>query len=668
MKLFIRYQGLPFNQIELEIGKIYRIGRHSNAEIHLSAHEVPRKFGEVRFENEHWHFFYHDKDKSPIKLTEQTHVSTKYGLEVGLASYLDQESTYVGYKASSFHSKKWAFATAICASFTFAFGFFYGGQTETVVLNSRNLMKFAEDRIVKFELKIKDNYREELKADANLNDDDFKSSIGFCTGFAVAKNIILTAQHCVVSPPGFEILKDFLIKSSDGREIKPIKILSMDYLQDYLFLEVEDLDNSHSFEFASNFEIGEKVFTIGNVSGEGLALRDGIISGETEDINDPTIKHIRFSAAASPGNSGGPLLNSKGEIVALVSRKNMSENYNIGIHFRDLKRERDSVVNEKVYKTTQFNSKYSDLNITTISALANRTFGIKFPDFIFSRTDLADKFKNFTVDIPMPIDISSPDSELVLEKKFAEAFKELSNKLTAEATNNNLPGLTWESQVTKDFPVIIPGVHDISSVSFRRISKNQIVPVELGLYGHSGFFGYDDALQKYRKNKIYKYPSGTMALKGSLVEQRIPHTEEKGYLVYSSAKDSDEPLDFSKMFYESPDFSVSFLKNISTQERETIVIDTFEKILFGNNGAIVSLRFFPYVRPKAKTEFKLKTFQSDLSKIDSIKDSYGRDWNYYVSSFYGTFYVELFCTNNFQSTHCLTSFREGEFFRDNLFT
>ena len=438
----------------------------------------------------------------------------------------------------------------------------------------------------------------------------------------------------------------------------------MDYLQDYLFLEVEDLDNDRSFEFASNFEIGEKVFTIGNVSGEGLALRDGIISGETEDINDPSIKHIRFSAAASPGNSGGPLLNSKGEIVALVSRKNMSENYNIGIHFRDLKRERDSVVNEKVYKTTQFNSKYSDLNITTISALANRTFGIKFPDFIFSRTDLADKFKNFTVDIPMPIDISAPDSELVLEKKFAEAFKELSDKLTAEAKSNNLPGLTWESQVTKDFPVIIPGIHDVATTSYRKISKNQIVPVELGLYGNSGFFGYDDALQKYRKNRIYKYPSGTMALKGSLVEQRIPHTEEKGYLVYSSAKDSDEPLDFSKMFYESPDFSVTFLKNMSPQERETVVIDTFEKILFGNNGAIVSLRFFPYVRPKAKTEFKLKTFQSDLSKVDSIKDSYGRDWNYYVSSFYGTFYVELFCTNNIQSTHCLTSFREGEFFQD----
>lgn len=658
MKLFIRYRGLPLLQIELDENKTYRVGRGSDCEVHLSARQIPRKLGEVRCENNQWFFYFNKPNQAPLKLTEQNHVWTNYGLELGLASYLDQESTHVDLPSYSLKTKNWMLATAGSALVAIALGFI-NGVTNIPNLDSQNLMRFAEDGIVKFELKAKTNQVSQLKKDAGLTDEDFKSSLGFCTGFAVAKNIILTAQHCVVNPPGFEILRDFVIKTTDGREVKPTRILSMDYLQDYLFLEVEGLNNSRSFNFAQNFEIGEKVFTIGNVSGEGLAIRDGIISGETEDINNPLIKHIRFSAAASPGNSGGPLLNSKGEIVALVSRKNMSENYNIGIHFRDLAREKLAVVDRQEFKNAKYISQYSEINLTTLSVLVNRTFGIKFPDFIFARADLADKFKNFSVEIPMPIELNQKN--FVLEKKFEEAFKDLAKNLINESNKNNLPGLSWESQATKDFPVVIPAMHDTQTTSFRKINNSLIVPSELGLYGHSGFFGYDDALQKLRKNHVYKYLPGMMALRGSLIEQRIPGSSAKGYLVYSSAKDSNEPIDLSKMFFESPDFSVSYFKSFSVEEKEKIVTQTFKEILFGDQGAIVNLRLFPYIRPKATSEFKLTTFQSDLAKVDSIKDSYGRNWNYYVSSFYESFYVELFCTDSFQSTHCLTSFKEGSY-------
>ncbi len=659
MKLFIRFRGLPLRQVELEKEKIYRVGRSSHNEVQISAHEVPRNFGEVRFEKDHWHFFYKEQKNAPLKLTEHDHVSTPYGLELGLATYLDQESTFVSFATNPFKSKIWISVGATCAVLALAFGLFYE-INKTPSLNSQNVMQFSEDRIVKFELKIKPEHLIKLKTDAGLSDEDFKTSLGFCTGFAVAKNVILTAQHCVVNPPGFEVLKDFVLKTSDGREVKASKILAMNYLQDYLFLEVEGLDNSRSFEFAESFEIGEKVYTIGNVSGEGLAIRDGIISGETEDANNPKIKHIRFSAAASPGNSGGPLLNSKGQIVALVSRKNTSENYNIGIHFRDLNQAKTEVFDNKKYSNVVYDSKYSEYDLPTLTALANRVFGLKFPDYLLSRADLVEKFKNFIVDIPMPIDLVSDTR--VLETNFESAFKKLSENLDKVASANQLPGLSWESQPTKDLPVIIPGLHDVTTSSFRKINNGMVVPSELGLYGHSGFFGYDETLQKLRKNGIYKYQPGMMALRGALVEQRIPGTAEKGYLVYSSAKDSKEPLDISKMFYESPDFSISFIKSTpAAEDKEKIVLETFEKILFGNDGAIVNLKFFPFLRPKAKSEFKLKTFPSNISKMEVLKDDHGRSWNYYIGSFYGTFYAELFCTENFQSVHCLTSFRDGEF-------
>ncbi len=657
MKLFIRFRGLPLRQIDLDKEKTYRVGRSSHNDVQISAREIPRQFGEVRFENDQWFFFYRDQKTPALALTENDHVWTPYGLELGLASYLDQESTYVSFVSRPFKSKGWMLATASCALLALVVGIF-SAKENTPVLNSKNLMQFAEDRIVKFELKISPENLSQLKKDAGLGDEDFKTSVGFCTGFAVDRNVILTAQHCVVNPPGFEVMKDFVLRTSDGREVQAKRILAMDYLQDYLFLEVEGLDNERSFQFAKNFEIGEKVYTIGNVSGEGLAIRDGIVSGETEDQNNPQIKHIRFSAAASPGNSGGPLLNTQGEIVALVSRKNNSENYNIGIHFRDLQKAKTEVIDQKNYHPVVFDSKYSEMGITVLTSLANKIFGIKFPDFIFSRSDLAEKFKNFQVEIPMPLELNSED--LQLEQKFEVAFKKLSVELDAEAKLNQLPGLSWESQPTADFPVVIPAMNDVAMTSYKKINS-VMVPLDLGLYGHSGYFGYDDALQKFRKNKTYRYQPGMVALRGSLVEQRIPRTSEKGYLVYSSGKDSKDPLDFSKMFYESPDFSISFMNDkFSPEQRERLLLDTFEKVLFGDEGAVVSLKFFPFLRPKAKSDFKLKTFPEPIKKVATFKDEYDRDWNYYATSFYGSFYTELFCTENFQSTHCLTSFRDGD--------
>jgi len=122
-----------------------------------------------------------------------------------------------------------------------------------------------------------------------------------------------------------------------------------------------------------------------------------------------------------------------------------------------------------------------------------------------------------------------------------------------------------------------------------------------------------------------------VALRGSLVEQRITHTSEKGYLVYSSAKDSKDPLDFSKMFYESPDFSISFMNDkFSAEQRERVLLDTFEKVLFGDEGAVISLKFFPFLRPKAKSDFKLKTFPEPIKKITRLHFTEASTRNYFA--------------------------------------
>jgi S1-C subfamily serine protease len=82
--------------------------------------------------------------------------------------------------------------------------------------------------------------------------------------------------------------------------------------------------------------LGEKVFTIGfpvvDIMGRSAKVSDGIVSSLAGAQDDP--RHLQINAAIQPGNSGGPLLNMKGEVVGIVDKKlsgNMLENVNYAI-------------------------------------------------------------------------------------------------------------------------------------------------------------------------------------------------------------------------------------------------------------------------------------------------------------------------------------------------
>lgn len=69
--------------------------------------------------------------------------------------------------------------------------------------------------------------------------------------------------------------------------------------------------------------LGAHVFTIGfphpDVLGTQAKLTDGLISASTGIGNDPRL--FQISVPVQAGNSGGPLLNSNGEVVGIVSAK-----------------------------------------------------------------------------------------------------------------------------------------------------------------------------------------------------------------------------------------------------------------------------------------------------------------------------------------------------------
>ena len=65
--------------------------------------------------------------------------------------------------------------------------------------------------------------------------------------------------------------------------------------------------------------IGEQVFVIGNSLGDGTCITAGIVSDKERKINGHTV--LMTDCAINGGNSGGPIFNSKGEVIGVICSK-----------------------------------------------------------------------------------------------------------------------------------------------------------------------------------------------------------------------------------------------------------------------------------------------------------------------------------------------------------
>jgi S1-C subfamily serine protease len=69
---------------------------------------------------------------------------------------------------------------------------------------------------------------------------------------------------------------------------------------------------------------GDHVAAVGFPFGIGPSVSAGVVSGLKREFKSPDSGEmmtnlIQFDAAANPGNSGGPLVNSEGEVVGIVT-------------------------------------------------------------------------------------------------------------------------------------------------------------------------------------------------------------------------------------------------------------------------------------------------------------------------------------------------------------
>lgn len=159
-------------------------------------------------------------------------------------------------------------------------------------------------------------------------------SIG--TAFFINEKELMTAAH-VFRLMYFSLLHDFYIRDSEGNVYPVGQIKKHSTHRDMMVFDLKTYPSEiNPLELDGDVEIGDTVFSAGNAQGEGIAYRAGQVASFTPEREYGKWKDIRFSSPASPGNSGGPLLNLQGKVVGLIIKKNQSENYNIGVPIHEL--------------------------------------------------------------------------------------------------------------------------------------------------------------------------------------------------------------------------------------------------------------------------------------------------------------------------------------------
>ena len=168
-----------------------------------------------------------------------------------------------------------------------------------------------------------------------LKDPTRNSPNALCSGMTVnEKGNILTNFHCVY---GQKTINLYFWDENDWTEYQ-VKVIGEDPLADLAVLEVIGLDRKTPYlKFAEKEDIytGLEIFAFGHPMGMAWSLSKGIVSNNERYARHPYIKSIQVDAAINKGNSGGPLINEKGEIVGvatlMVSRTSSNAGVGLGV-------------------------------------------------------------------------------------------------------------------------------------------------------------------------------------------------------------------------------------------------------------------------------------------------------------------------------------------------
>ena len=158
-----------------------------------------------------------------------------------------------------------------------------------------------------------------------IMEDETKQPISLGSGFILENGKVVTNLHVIEGAKYGYVLEN---GSSKKHSIKGY--FQIDKINDLAILSVPTLTAQPlAISTLDKPEIGEKIYAIGNPKGLSGTISEGIVSGIRSMENKSL---IQITAPISPGSSGGPVINNKGEVIGVaVGTLTSGQNLNFAI-------------------------------------------------------------------------------------------------------------------------------------------------------------------------------------------------------------------------------------------------------------------------------------------------------------------------------------------------
>jgi len=153
----------------------------------------------------------------------------------------------------------------------------------------------------------------------------------------------------IISTDGYIITNNHVVEGADSisvtlndKRIFKAKVIGTDPQTDIALMKIEANDlQPITFGDSENLKVGEWVLAVGNPFNLTSTVTAGIVSAKGRSVmtgesdRDKIMSFIQTDAAVNPGNSGGALVNTKGELVgintAIASQTGTFEGYSFAV-------------------------------------------------------------------------------------------------------------------------------------------------------------------------------------------------------------------------------------------------------------------------------------------------------------------------------------------------
>jgi hypothetical protein len=221
-----------------------------------------------------------------------------------------------------------------------------------------------------------------------VTQDANRQSLAIGSGLIVENGKVVTNYHVI------EGAKYAYALSASGSKYPIDGLFGTDQKNDLALLSAQGIQKSTVNLSMDSVQIGQRIYAIGNPEGLSNSISEGIVSGK-RTLNGS--KLIQITAPISPGSSGGPIVDDRGQVIgiavgAITSGQNLNFAIPVALVLPMLSNTTLTALNSPVRKVISGNN-----SVTTNIADGLRVVDVKFDCAEYSSTGFECELKGFSI-------------------------------------------------------------------------------------------------------------------------------------------------------------------------------------------------------------------------------------------------------------------------------